>query len=311
MATSGSKDFTRTRDQIIDGAIRILGHNRGGKIGLDQQRIEASEALNMLFKSWQAEGIGLWVNTESAVFLSPNEEYYSLGSSGDHASAVWVKTELSADAASGAAAISVDSIEGISDEDNVGIVLSDGTIQWTTVNGTPSGSTITLTAVLTGAASEDGHVYTYTTRLARPIEIIEARVRRSDDTEIVLIAISRDEYMALTSKDTTGTVVQYYYDPQLDLGRLYVWPVATDLKEYIKLTARVPFDDFDAATDNAEMPVELLRALKWNLAADLSLEYETELEKVHVIRAEARKIKEQIMLDDKEYTSVFFTLDDR
>ncbi len=309
MATSGSKDFNRTRDQIIDGAIRLLANNRTGKVGLDNQRTEAAEALNMLIKALQAEGIGLWMNTEAAVFLSQSGEYYSLGSAGDNASSSWVKTELSADAASGAATITVDSITGMTNGDFAGIELDDGTIQWTTINGVPAALTITLTDVLTDSSTENNHVYTYTTKLARPLEIVEARVRRNDNSEIALIPISRDEYMELTDKATTGTVVQFYYDPQLDAGRLYVWPVATDLKEYIKITARIPMDDFDASTDNAEMPVEMLRALKWLLAADIALEYNTDLEKVHIIRAEARRIKEQIMLSDKEYTSVYFTLD--
>ena len=308
MATSGSKDFNRTRDQIIDGAIRLLANNRTGKVGLDNQRTEAAEALNMLIKALQAEGIGLWMNTEAAVFLSTNEEYYSLGSAGDNASSSWVKTELSADESSGDLTIEVDSITDMTTGDFIGVELDDGTIQWTTIDGVPTALTITLAAVLTDDASTNNHVYTYTTKLARPLEIVEARVRRNDNSEISLIPISRDEYMELTDKATPGTVVQHYYDTQLDAGRLYVWPVATDLKEYIKITARIPMDDFDASTDNAEMPVEMLRALKWLLAADIALEYNTDLEKVHIIRKEARLIKEQIMLSDKEYTSVYFTL---
>lgn len=307
MAVSGSKDFTLTRNEIIDGAIRLLGNDSGGKLGISSQRTEAAEALNLIVKGLQTEGIGIWMNVEVAVFFTDDTEYYSLGSSGDHATSSWVKTELSADASSGDATFTVDSITGMSDGDYLGIELDDDTVQWTTINGTPSSLTITPTAALSGDASENNHVYTYTTKITRPVEIIEARIHDNDDNEVTLSPISRSEYMGIPDKDSPGTPSQYYYDTQLDAGRLYVWPVADNMKEYIKLTARVAIDDFDAAANNAQMPVETLRALKWLLAAEIALEYDgIDLQKVHLLRARARELKQEIFLADKEYTSVFF-----
>jgi len=79
------------------------------------------------------------------------------------------------------------------------------------------------------------------------------------------------------------------------------------MKEYIVYTARVPMDDFDAAANNAQLPNETLRALKWALADELTLEYETDLQKVHIIHARAAEAKVQLMDVDKEYASVYFT----
>jgi hypothetical protein len=44
-------------------------------------------------------------------------------------------------------------VTGVATTYNIGVQLDDGTFQWTTVNGAPSGSTVTLTAVLTDSAA--------------------------------------------------------------------------------------------------------------------------------------------------------------
>jgi hypothetical protein len=59
------------------------------------------------------------------------------------------------------ATIDVDSITGITNGDNIGVELDDGTMHWTTVNGAPSGTVITLTAVLPSATAIDNRVYAH------------------------------------------------------------------------------------------------------------------------------------------------------
>lgn len=64
MALSGSTDFSITRDQLITGALRIIGAIAQGETPNAQQISEASEALNMLVKAWQADGMPIWVTKE-------------------------------------------------------------------------------------------------------------------------------------------------------------------------------------------------------------------------------------------------------
>ena len=67
---------------------------------------------------------------------------------------------LSADAAKWATTIDVSSITNISDKDNIGIELDySDVIHWTFVNGTPSGSTVTLNNPMIGAASSGNTVH--------------------------------------------------------------------------------------------------------------------------------------------------------
>ena len=54
-----------------------------------------------------------------------------------------------------------------------------------------------LDSLLSGAASVDNHVYSYTSKIQRPLEIIEVRRISVDDTDVPLEILSRDEYMIL------------------------------------------------------------------------------------------------------------------
>jgi hypothetical protein len=60
MTTSASTNFELNRDQIIKGALRILGVLAQGETPTTDQVNEAAEALNLLVKAWMADGMPLW-----------------------------------------------------------------------------------------------------------------------------------------------------------------------------------------------------------------------------------------------------------
>jgi hypothetical protein len=289
MARSGSTDFSLNRDSIIKGAIRIvkgLGGKpvSGAKSG--QKEIEhTAEALNMMLKAWQAEGIGLWLNKEISVPFAYQDGEYSLGTSGDHASETLYVTEVATAQTSGNSTLVLDSTSGAVDGDAIGIELDDGTMQWTTINGTPSTLTVTLTAALTDDVAVDNEVMYYTTKSGRPLEITEARLVSDSGTHTPLTIYTRDEWMSIPNKDDNGTPSGIYYDEQLDSGILHIWPRPDDVSTYLKLTAKMPVQDFDAATDDADFPQECYRAVKFNLAAEVAHEY-TDIDSNRLARVE-------------------------
>lgn len=71
-----------------------------------------------------------------------------------------VDTTLSVAAVSTDTTITVASATGISSGDNIAVLLDDGTTHFTTVNGAPSGSVVTLTAAMPGAAAIGNDVAT-------------------------------------------------------------------------------------------------------------------------------------------------------
>ena len=82
MSTSGSYDFTLTRDELIKASLRLLGvGHRGESISADEIN-EASQALNIMLKAWQADGLQLWKRAEKSITLTASTSTYTLGPTG-------------------------------------------------------------------------------------------------------------------------------------------------------------------------------------------------------------------------------------
>ena len=71
-----STTFTLNRDQVITGALRILGVIGQGQAPDSTQISEAAEALNVLVKAWQADGLQVWKIATSTVDLVEGEAAY-------------------------------------------------------------------------------------------------------------------------------------------------------------------------------------------------------------------------------------------
>lgn len=76
MATSGTVDFTLTRDDIIKRALRLIGALAQGETPTSDQITEASIALNGLVKAWQADGMPLWAIKEYTITPILNTSSY-------------------------------------------------------------------------------------------------------------------------------------------------------------------------------------------------------------------------------------------
>ena len=288
MAVSGSYDYTRTAIQIIKSSMRDIGELAKGQTPDADDYEVCLEALNLLIKSWQNQGIGLWLNQACILFLQADNTAYDLGPTGDHWTADGHKTELAVAASTGDLTITVDSYSGMADADYIGIELDSGVIDWTTID-TPAAVLITIDDALAGAAAIDNHVYFYTDKAQKPIEIVKDGIIKvsSSGNQTPVSLISRAEYMAINDKASEGTINSVYYDNQLTNGVLYVWPEPSDVKEYLAMTIRRPISDVDALTDHVEIPPEFLRALEWNLALEIAPKFEADVTKLMIYHAES------------------------
>jgi hypothetical protein len=185
----------------------------------------------------------------------------------------------------------VDANTNLSASDYVGVELDDGTLYWDVQDGAISGTTdATLTTGLASAAAADSYLFHFTTKITRPIEILEARIRDTDDNDQPLtIVTNREDFFKITDKTSSGETTHIFYDPLPTNGRLYTWPVADDVTKRIVFTMRRTVQDFDASTDDFDGPVEILNALKWNLAVDLYPEYPKGAGLSEVIVAKAKE----------------------
>jgi hypothetical protein len=213
MTTSGTITFARNRDQLIASALRKIGAFESGETPDSAAVSEASDALNAMVKHWQATGIHIWRTGEAILFPQLSQTRYVLGTTTDHATETYVETALTTAAALGASTVILNSVTGVATTYNIGVQLDDGTIQWTTVNGAPVSTTVTLTAVLTDSAALGNRVLVYQTNLFRPLKIPSAR-RYNFDTgiEVPLVEMDRIEYQEMPNKTSTGTINSYFYD---------------------------------------------------------------------------------------------------
>lgn len=306
MSTSSSYNYSVTGGGIIEEALELLGKAGVGNPVSAEDEATCLRTLNMMVKALQAEGIGLWKNVEGNLFLSDEGYSYDIGPTGDHCSATAYKTEVDAIAALAAEEITVDDDDNITDGDYIGIELDDGTLQWTTVDGTPASNVVDLDDALTDAVSVDSHVYNYTSKIQRPLEIVEARVVKSNGTHVPLKIMSRDEYMRLSDKTSEGSPLQVYYDPILTNGKMWVWQACEDVKEYIKFTCRIPIEDFDLAANDPDFPQEWLLALSYGLAVLVAPKFGVKLDQTFL--ALASGLMESAKDFDVENASVYITM---
>ena len=308
MAVSGSKNYSITRATIIEAALRKLGEYDQGESPSGDETNAADVALNLMVKEWVARGIGIWIRDEITLFLQPNTKSYALGTT--NATASYVETTLSAAEASGQTVISVTSSAGMTAADIVGIKMDDDTIHWSTIATVDSGVQITIDDATDDDAASGNKVYAYTTTAGRPQKILYAYRRDVNgyDTEVRMIGESA--YMSQSNKSSEGPPVEAWYQPTLSTGTLYVWPVDGGAN-WDKLVMSCQFmpDDFDAASDNPEFPIEWGNTLIWGLAAELASEYGLPMREVQYLEAKATYRLETMLDYDTENASVIFALD--
>ncbi len=308
MAVSGSKNYSITRATIIQSAHRKTGEFDIGETISGDETAAADIALNLLVKELVTEGADIWLRDEITLFLQPDQQSYLLGAANATATVV-AETTLSADEASGQTVLSIIITTGMTPADNIGIKLDDNTIQWTTVT-VDSAIQGTIAAALTGAAASGNKVYAYTTTAGRPNKIVSAYRRDVNNIDTEVTMIGETMYRRQSNKGSAGPPVEAWYQPTLTTGTLYVWPVDGGANwDKLLLSAQYYPDDFDAASDNPEFPIEWGNALVWLLAAEIASEFGIP-EKDQLRLWQISEHKKQNLLDyDVENASVIFALD--
>ena len=310
MATSGSVNFTLNRDDIITDALEDLGVIGAGDTPVQDDIDACARKLNMMVKAWMGRGVHLWAIDEATLFLSVGTASYSLGATGTHCTNTYVQTTLSTDEATSSTSIGLTSASGMSASDNIGIVLDDGTIHWTTISGAP-GTTTTIATGLASAASSGNAVFAYTSKINRPQRILSAYRRNIDGIDTPIDPASRQEYSDLSNKTTQGKTNKFFYDPQLTNGVLYAWPTPDSASDVIRFWYERILEDFDAVTDNPDFPIEWAEAICAGLVYRIAPKYGKSLAEINFYKNEAEE-KLQIALGfDREDVSVMFQPDMR
>ena len=101
------------------------------------------------------------------------------------------------------------------------------------------------------------------------IDVLSVVVRR-DGTDFQLERLSRDEFLNIPVKTTTGRPNQYFLDRQLT-PNLKLWPVPENSTDVIVLDALTRIQDADVYTNTLDLPFRFYPCLAAGLAYYLSL----------------------------------------
>lgn len=311
MTTSGTTTFNQNRDQIIRAAGRKIGAWAAGEIPDAQTTQDFADALNAMVKRWNTIGIHIWTESEASLFVQPNQVSYTLGAgSTDNVTDSYSSTTTTAAASLGASTLTVTSSASMVAAQYVGVVLDDGTIQWTTINTLPDSTHVTIVTPLTDSVASGNDVYFYTTKIVRPLRVPFARrynIRSAIDTP--MMTLSRKDYRDMPNKTSTGTMTNFFYDPRggaNTTGQLFIWPAPPDVTSIMKFTYYRPIQDFNVAGDTPDLPQEWIDTLIFNLARLMAPEYGVPAEQYALIKELAAETLDQVTGWDREPESISF-----
>lgn len=307
MATSGVTGYDRTGAQLAEHAarlIRIIGRDEVLDTTAGGQEDQILESLNLMIKTHQVR-MGLWRYKEAKMFLVDGVSEYALppAAATNYACDVTElsETTLDADEASGQTVLSVTLTSagaGFANSDIILVVQDDGTIHASTISSFSADDTVTLAAGLTAAASSGNKVYAYTNAAPRPLKILSAR-RLNAGNEIQMRDMAREAYFNLSNKASTGTPVQYFYDPQRGAGKVYLWPTPSSVSDVVNYTYLDELEIISAKTQTSDFPDEWMEYLIYGLAVRIAPMYGIQVSnEVLAVYTEAKGLLEGWDQDD-------------
>ena len=135
------------------------------------------------------------------------------------------------------------------------------------------------------------------------IDILSAVVRRSG-TDYTIDRISRDEYLAIPTKTTTGRITQFFVDRQIT-PVLKVWPVPDNDTDVIVYDCLTRIDDADTQTNTMDVPFRFYPCLSAGLAYYIALKRAPE--RVQMLKAVYEEEMRRAIDEDRDRASFQIT----
>lgn len=108
----------------------------------------------------------------------------------------------------------------------------------------------------------------------RPYRIVDCRYRNTSSIDLTMTELTRQEYYRLPNKSSTGQPTTWYFDPQRDVGTLYIWPVLASVStETIQATYQRRYEDVTDLSETLDVTQDAFETVGLNLAARLADDY--------------------------------------
>ena len=141
----------------------------------------------------------------------------------------------------------------------------------------------------------------------KPLRVVMAFIRNPQNNDTVLQQMARQQYMQLGVKTSPGIPNQFYYDPKIDTGYLYVFNVPSGSGYNIHLQVQMPIADVTNPTSTPQFPSEWFNCLKFGLADNISMEYGASAQMRAELAQRAAKLEEEMTDWSQEEASTSFS----
>jgi hypothetical protein len=252
MAVSGSKDFEPNVAEYVEEAFERCGLEL--RTGYDAQT--ARRSLNLLFADWANRGLNRWTIEQVTQTFAKDIADYPVGTItlpvSDSDSFTIAETITGGTSAATASLITKPASTSMT------ITVPSGTFtSGETITGSSSSATTTTTST---ASLED---------VQATIDILSGVVRR-DSSDIAITRISRDDYLSIATKSTTGRPTQFYVD-RLITPVVKVWPTPENSTDQFIYDRLVRIDDADTSINTLQVPFRFYPCMTAGLAYYIAL----------------------------------------
>lgn len=319
MTTSGVTNYSPNRLQICERACEEAGIKAQGK-DLDDYKLEqASNKLNEMIAHWNVTGPHLWKYDEGVLFLQPYQKKYKIGdaSTDDYAclNDDLVLTQLNGSLADNATALTVDSTEGMTVGDYIGVVMSTKYVHWTTIATIPTSTTLTLTSGVTETCNDNAYVYTFTNKIYKPADVFKDTVRcitginSGATSTLSALYINRFSYKELQSfidisQSPQSVITGFNYTPQNINGIFWAYPAPSDGAYRIHFSFKKQLEDMIDTTNTLDFPKEWLEPIIYQLALRLCVAKDERFQKLALM---AEGMLNNLKMADQDFGNIQFT----
>ena len=286
MATSSSKDFELDVSDYIEEAFERCGLEV--RTGYDLKT--AKRSLNLMLADWANRGLNQWTINQTSITLATDITDYPAGilTMTVGASGSFTVGETITGGSSSATA----KITNLPSSTSFAITIPSGTFtSGETLTGGTSGATTTLSAAVD------------LTDFKSTIDILSVVVRR-DSTDFAADRLSREAYLNIPTKTTTGRPSQFFLDRQIQ-PVLKIWPAPENSTEVIIFNRLMRMDDADTFTNDLEIPFRFYPCLTAGLAYYLAMKRAPN--RIQVLKGIYEEEFDRAMVEDRDRASFNIT----
>lgn len=297
---------------VIEKALRVLRVLDRNQPLQPDDRNDAMQALNSVTAWIATEYNHLWLEELYILLCKQGIPSYTMGAGGTYITeqSNLLVLSLTANALAGATTVTVSNASGISTGFQIAVFDNNGNSFFTTANGAPVGNVVALTNALSVASDSGNVVYAYSAVAPRALRVRNAQYADSiTASEIPVERMSRDIYFDQPIKTTQGASTNWYYDPQIPVGKMYLWPTPYADKNVFRFTGQRPFTINENNIDTVDFPDEWIMCLSYQLAVFLMDEYGLPADRQAIIKSKADELLASCLAFDNDGDGVAIEID--